>query len=105
MYQNAVLCVTAPSKPKIGVFMLQITMFFLRREMYSIKKNATNIREVSGTAGNLPFVSAFMLKADFGWISPFVCIFMRGLILTSSNLPFIVEIFVGLETGMRLLSL
>lgn len=43
-------------------------MFFLRREMYSIKKNATNIREMSGTAGDLAFVSAFVLKADFGWV-------------------------------------
>lgn len=37
-----------------------------------------------------------------GTLSPFVFFFMRGLILTSSNLPLIVEIFVRLETGMYL---
>lgn len=36
--------------------------------MYSIKKNATNFREMSGTAANLAFVSAFVLKADSGWV-------------------------------------
>lgn len=57
-----------PLNPKLVVFMLQITMFFLRTEMYSIKKNATNTREMSGTVGNLAFVSAFVLKADFGCV-------------------------------------
>lgn len=38
-----------------------------------------------------------------GTLSPFVCIFIRGLILTSSHLSFIVEIFVRVETGMYLL--
>lgn len=57
-----------PLNPKLVVFMLQITMLVRRREMYSIKNNATNIREMSGTAGNLAFASAFVLKADFGWV-------------------------------------
>lgn len=57
-----------PLNPKLVYFMLQISMLFLRREMYSIQKNAPNIREMSGTAGNLAFVSAFVLKADFGWV-------------------------------------
>lgn len=57
-----------PLNPKLVVFMLQITVLVLRRELYSTKKNATNIREMSGAAGNLAFVSAFVLKADFGWV-------------------------------------
>lgn len=57
-----------PLNPKLMFFMLQITMLALRREMYSIKKNATNIREMSGAVGNLAFVGAFVLKADFGWV-------------------------------------
>lgn len=54
-----------PLNLRLVYFVLQSSLLFLITEMYSIQKNAINIGEMSRTAGNLAFVSAFVLKAVF----------------------------------------
>lgn len=108
VHRNAVLCVTAPTKPKIGVF------YAANYYAFPKEKNVQHQEECYKHQGDVrnswePGICLCLCVKGWLWmasISPFVCIFMRGLILTSSNLPFIVEIFFfRIETSMHLLFL
>ena len=59
---------------------------------------------MSRAAGNVAFVSALVLKGclQIATFPPFVCIFMRVLILSSSKLSFIIRISLGIESGTYL---
>lgn len=99
------LCVTAPTKCKIGVF------YSANYYAFSEERNVQHQEECYKLQGNVrnsckPGICQCICVKGWLWmgtLSPFVCIFMRGWILTSSNLPFIVEIFVRIETALTYL--
>lgn len=66
---NEAVCVGAPIKTQIAVFILQRSLLFPILQMYSIHRDPVNIGTVSSPAGNLTVISFFSLKG---------CIFSNG---------------------------
>lgn len=66
---NEAVCVRAPIKTQIAVFILQKSLLFPILQMYSIHRDSVNIGMVSSPAGNLTVISFFSLKG---------CIFSNG---------------------------
>ena len=67
--RNESVCVRAPIKTQIAVFILQKSLLFPILQMYSIHRDSVNIGAVSSPAGNLAVISFFSLKG---------CIFSNG---------------------------
>lgn len=66
---NEAVCVRAPIKTQIAVFILQKSLLFPILQMYSVRRDSVNIGIASSPAGNLTVISFFSLKG---------CIFPNG---------------------------
>ena len=62
---NAAVCVRAPIKTQIAVFILQRSLLFPILQMYSIHRDPVNIGTVSSPAGNLTVISSFLKGCIF----------------------------------------
>lgn len=59
---NEVVCVRAPIKTQIAVFILQKSLLFPILQMYGIHRDSVNTGAVSSPAGNLTVICFFSLK-------------------------------------------